>query len=347
MLMNIDRRREKDIPKCPFCGLEIRKPVPTNTDLGEILCGKCLCNAIYVCDLTGHCVGEAYMEALVLLKGDWDIGVLDPDEDYTYSDMDYDYKTHRKINTNIVGESPGKLVFLKKKGVEEAAQLLEQHEKPIITNKVNQKKILKKLLQDGDLEKIVAMSLDDRGVINLLFSFSYDKGDVVTWRAIESIGLIAQQLSQIDAEFIRNTARRLLWSMTEESGGISWSAPEMLGEIIRANPKEYEDLIPIVWSNRNEDVFRAGTVWAMDRIAEVSPERVTFIGEEVKQMIHHADPQIRGFSIMVFAKIRGISAINDIKNYIRDEHLINLYKDKNLIEISVGEVAQRATNSIL
>jgi len=346
--MHTQRRREKDIPKCPFCGVEIGRPVTINTDLGEVITGKCVCGAIFVCDLTGRCVGEAYMEALVLLKGDWDIGVLDPDKDYSYSDMDYDYRTHRKITLNTVGESPGKLVFLKKKTEEQdIQQVSNQHEetkKP--AGRVNQKKILKKLLLDGDLKKIADMSIDDKGIINLLFSFSYDKDDVMTWRTIESVGLIAEKLSSTDPEFIRNTARRLLWSMTEESGGMSWSAPEMLGEIIRANPEEFYDLIPILWSHRDEDVFRAGTVWAMSRIAEVAPEKVAFISQQLRQMIKDDNPQIRGYSIIVFGKIEGANAINDIKNLLDDEHIINIYRNKNLLKISIREIAQSTIDSI-
>lgn len=342
-----ERRREKDIPKCPFCGLEISRPQLTNTDLGEILTGKCKCDAIYVCDLTGRCVGEAYMEALVLIKGDWDIGVLDPDKDYTYSDMDYDYRTHRKIHGNILGESPGKLVFLKRRTNDEEVQTSHKsEEQKMAAGKANQKKVLRKLLQEGDLEKIAAMSLEDRGIINMLFSFSYDKEDVITWRAIESIGLIAKKISPIDSEFIRNTARRLLWSMTEESGGISWSAPEMLGEIISANPEEFGDLIPILWSNRNEDVFRAGTIWAMGRIADVSPASVVFIRQELKKMLDHADPQIIGYSMIVFGKINDADTINDIKKFIGDERMISLYKDRNLIKISIAQVALQTINSI-
>jgi hypothetical protein len=346
--MHSQRRREKDIPKCPFCRVEIARPVKTNTDLGEILTGKCRCGAIFVCDLTGRCVGEAYMEALVLLKGDWDIGVLDPDKDYSYSDMDYDYRTHRKIDISTAGESPGKLVFLKKIGVSEDIQQVSAiHEEPkMVPGRANQKKIVKKLLQDGDLKKVADMSLDDRGIINLLFSFSYDKENVMTWRAIESVGLIAEKLSLIDPEFIRNTARRLLWAMTEESGGISWSAPEMLGEIIRANPQQSNDLVPILWSNRNEDVFKAGTIWAMGRIADVSPERVAFIYQELEKMLEDTDPQIIGYSIIVFSKIGGASTINDIKKFLGDERIINLYKDRNLIKISIGEVALQTINSI-
>lgn len=341
-----DRKKEKSIPRCPFCSKEISRPVITKTDLGEILSGKCDCDAIFVCDLTGHCVGEAYMEALVLLKGDWDIGVLDPDRDYSYADMNYDYRIHKRMDSATLGESPGKLVFLKPR--KDDLPVIDEHEeKPIMQRKGNQKKILKKLLQEGDLEKIVELSLEDRGVINQLMSFSYDKNDVITWKTIESIGLISKEISKQDAEFIRNTARRLLWSMTEESGGVSWSAPEMLGEIIRSNPKEFSDFIPIVWSKRNEDVFREGVIWAMGRIAESAPESVNFIYQELKQMIEDPNPVVRGYSIWVIGKIADAETVGEIEKFKNDESPINFYRNRILSKITVGEIAYETINSVL
>lgn len=340
-----DRKKEKNIPRCPFCGKDISKPVITKTDMSEILSGKCDCDTIFVCDLTGHCVGEAYMEALVLLKGDWDIGVLDPDRDYTYADMDYDYRTHRKVNSANIGESPGKLVFLKPRRAD-LPSIDEHEDKNMMQRKGNQKKLLKKLLQEGDLEKIVELSLEDRGVINQLFSFSYDKNDVITWKTIESVGLISKEISKQDAEFIRNTARRLLWAMTEESGGVSWSAPEMLGEIIRSNPSEFSNLIPIVWSNRNEDVFREGVIWAMGRIAEIDPESVNFIYQELKQMIEDPNPIVRGYSIWVLGKIAGADVISEIEKFKNDESPINFYRNRILSKITVGEITNETINII-
>jgi len=43
--------------------------------------------------------------------------------------------------------------------------------------------------------------------------------------------------------------------MTDESGAIGWRSAELIGEIIYANPSLFEDIIPILWSQREEESF--------------------------------------------------------------------------------------------
>jgi len=70
--------------------------------------------------------------------------------------------------------------------------------------------------------------------------------------------------------------RKLLWSLSDESGGIGWSAPEILGEIVSSDPKKFSDIVPLIVEvyDVEEKVFRPGVIYALTRIAEVSPELV-------------------------------------------------------------------------
>ena len=64
----------KDImvkPPCPFCGMLI--PRPQEIPSREMPLGSCSCGAVYACDVTGHNLGSAMIEALVYAcGGDWD-----------------------------------------------------------------------------------------------------------------------------------------------------------------------------------------------------------------------------------------------------------------------------------
>lgn len=346
-------------PECPFCGRYIIRPETTMTGFGEVLSGKCICGAVYVCDPTGHNTGEAYMEALAMAKGDWDIGLIGEDEDYQIEDMDYDLKNHVRLYSTGMGEARGKLVFIKLKNPETAhAQGLvkgghktvseETREAGGMIEKGDLKGRIKNALKMRSYKEIAEIAKRDKGVIRRLISLTYDKEDVMSWRAIEAIGIVAAELFKHRMDVVvRDTIRRLLWSMGEESGGIGWSAAEMLGEIIRSNPDEFSDIIPIVWSFRDEEMFRAGTVWAMGRIAEVRPDRVDFILNDLGPMLADSNPFVRGYAVWVVGILKAQSLLPDAQKLLSDQSIINFYRNGEIIKMSVGEIVKEAMNKIV
>ncbi len=66
--------------------------------------GVCSCGAVYACDVTGHNLGSAMIEALVhACTGDWDCAWdLTPDEDYLDKQLkNYDFETHHIIHAGV------------------------------------------------------------------------------------------------------------------------------------------------------------------------------------------------------------------------------------------------------
>ena len=68
----------------------------------EMPVGACLCGAVYACDVTGHNLGTAMMDALLFAcNGDWDLawGLL-PEEDYLENELrQYDFETHLVVHS--------------------------------------------------------------------------------------------------------------------------------------------------------------------------------------------------------------------------------------------------------
>jgi hypothetical protein len=95
----------KDImvkPPCPFCGMLI--PRPQEIPSREMPLGSCSCGAVYACDVTGHNLGSAMIEALVYAcGGDWDCAWdLTPDQDYLDKQVkNYDFETHHIIHGGV------------------------------------------------------------------------------------------------------------------------------------------------------------------------------------------------------------------------------------------------------
>lgn len=348
--MDIDKKLEKYKPECLFCRRYIVRPAVTKTEFGEILSGRCECGAIYVCDTTGHNAGEAYTEALALMKGDWDIALLNPDDDYEVMNMDYDLRTHLRIYSRRLNMQVGKLIFVKSKQAGQDSQSAQpvqseaQHpDKKHEEGGLKLKSRIKKFLELKSFDDIVKISYEDKRVISALISLSYNKDDVQSWRAIEAIGFIARNLLKDRVDILRDTIRKLFWSMTDESGGIGWSAPEMIGEIVSSSPDDFIDIIPILWSYREEEMFRPGVVWAMGRIADVSPDLVKFILNDLRHLIEDKNPAVRGYAALVMGKLfEKTMEEENLRKLLDDSTSIMLYSDGELQYKTVRDLAEKA-----
>ncbi len=326
------------------------------TEFGNVTGGSCECGTVYVCDPTGRNTGEAYMEALALAKGDWQINSISEDVDYETSDMDYDMKTHQRVYSKGRSNAAGRLVFVKLKSPQVESCCPPQCTQAAVPqsgmtttraitggSKMDRKDRLRSLLELRAYDEVADMAMQDKGVIRVLISLTYDKEDVLGWRAIEAIGVVSRTFSKDSEERMgnmRDTIRRLLWSMGEESGGIGWSAAEIVGEIIAGNPDSFNDIVPILWSFRDEEMFRAGIVWAMGRIAMESPGLVGFIVPELTQMLADKKPDVRGYAIWAMGILDGgKGAIGQISGLLDDDGPVPFYKGEDLLIRTVGEIA--------
>lgn len=330
--------KSKNTPECPFCSMPVDKPVVRSTGLGDVISGSCRCGAVYVCDPTGHNLGEAYSEALALARGGWDIDEMDS-SDYLTEDFDYDLRTHSRVYAKGLSGNAGKLIFVKMKTKDETIAEKPTPE-PVQYEKPNKKKI-KELLLKMDFETVGRMSIQDKAVIKLLISMSYDKQDELSWRAIEAMGHVSKSLCRDSISVIRDTVRRLLWSMGEESGGIGWSAPEMLGEIVAGCPDKLQDIPPILWSFRHEGSFRQGVVWGISKIAASSPGLAEEFAAELKVMLSDHDAYVRAHAACALA---GIGRFSEAESglVVNSPELVNNYEKGHLSKKALSEIVSAA-----
>ncbi len=170
------------------------------------------------------------------------------------------------------------------------------------------KKIVYDLLERNDAGSVVSLARDDRKIVSLLVRLAYDKNTLVGWRAIMAIGLAAAEMLPADLDFLRETCRKLVWSLSDESGGIGWSASEILGEIVNADPKRFKDFIPLIASvyDIEEDVFRGGVLFALGRIAELTPELAAPYQKIIIASLADTDPIV---------KVRGLELVGLLWSY--------------------------------
>ncbi len=191
------------------------------------------------------------------------------------------------------------------------------------------KKSVYRALESNDLDAIASLAKKNKGVLSLLVRLAYEKETLVAWRAIKAVGLIAREFVKADYEFLRETVRKLLWSVSDESGGIGWAAPELLGELVSADPRRFSDVIPIIASlyELEEDAFRPGVVYALMRIADEAPELALPYRDIIMKALSDPDP---------LARVYALQAVEGLKNHWSRDNRKNL---KSIIE---GMLSDRA-----
>jgi hypothetical protein len=207
---------------------------------------------------------------------------------------------------------------------------------------VSRRKEIARLLEEGSYPQLLEMAKGKRNVAALLISFTYDKETILCWRAIEAIGLLAAEIAKADPAEARNLAQRLLWMMREESGNNAWSAPEMLGEIVRNSPDDFADFAPIIASFHDEDLFRRGVMRALMRIGEKRPDLIRSAASLAAHYLGATDVVVRSYAIVIAGLLRLTECEAVIRKLRDDAADVTIYRDEALSTLKVGQIAKEA-----
>jgi len=210
-------------------------------------------------------------------------------------------------------------------------------------------------LEKNDLETVLTLALQDRKVLSVLVRLAYEKETLIGWRAIIAVGRVAGLFVRDQYDFLRETVRKLLWSLSDESGGIGWSAPEMLGEIVSADPKRLADIVPLIAQvySIEEAVFRPGVLYALKRIAETDRAAVRPFQMLVVHGLSEQDPLSRVHALELARILKNEfipenleAARRKVLDLRNDRTEAWVYKKDGFTPMEVGELAEEVVKCI-
>ncbi len=210
----------------------------------------------------------------------------------------------------------------------------------------SKKEIVCDLLERNEVGSVASLARNDRKIISLLVRLAYEKETLVGWRAIKAVGIIAQELVKTDYEYLRNTVRKLRWSLSDESGGIGWSAPELIGEIVCADPRRFADIVPLIADvyTIEEDVFRPGVLYAFSRIAESAPDLVAPFSDVINAALSDKNALVRFHALETIGKLKDVSefsiATDIIEKLKHDSSEVWVYQRDAFVNVVVGDAAK-------
>ncbi|MCL4440782.1 MAG: HEAT repeat domain-containing protein [Firmicutes bacterium] len=195
------------------------------------------------------------------------------------------------------------------------------------------------LLKERKYDEIAEMVLKNKGNIRSLRRLLYEPGTLLCWRAIEAMGVVAERLAAQNPEAVRIILRHLLWSINEESGGIGWSAPECIGEIVSRRPDLFGDYASIIISYAGEDMLRRGVIWAAGRIAQARPNLVAGYTPALAAYLDDPDPVVRGYTLRLLDTMGEKLTTKRYAHLMEDRNTVPIYENDELHEITVAALA--------
>jgi len=221
-------------------------------------------------------------------------------------------------------------------------------------NRKLKKKILE-LLGSDDLEKSLdeICQLPARQAVNPLFSFFYSTNELIKWRAITAMGAVVSRLAEQDMESARVVMRRLIWNLNDESGGIGWSSPEAMGEIMARHFRLAEEYAFLLVSYVNEQgnyiehpILQRGVLWGLGRLAHSHPRLVKHAAPFLPPYMQSEDAFHRGLTAWTAGALDGGLPKPLLQHLSNDKAVINIFIDMHLIECTVGQLAREALSKL-
>lgn len=363
-------------PWCPFCGQTVGKPSHApERKMNEFPVGRCLCGAVYTCDATGHNVGSAIVETLVYACSDnadfaWE---LLPEDDYLTGRVEnYDEDKNQVIaKKNVDGRAVrGVLYFVRlhtdiqdiaKRIKDRQDETLQQiipslkdkrtfvvepaPEKGHVPRKSN-KRLVKQLVESGDIDQLVALCLDDKKTLRLMQRLLYDPDEVKRWHTAYVIGKVCERVSTREPASVAELLHRL-FEACSDSAATPWGMVEAIGYIVSLRPDIFGAFARYLINYIGDPSMRNQTIWGLAEIAGVRPDLIRKTPfYNLFHFLQHSEPQVRGQVVRLLGRIKATEAAVQLMGLTGDNEEFLYCVDGKMITSTVAEVAAVAIQAI-
>lgn len=204
------------------------------------------------------------------------------------------------------------------------------------------------MLEERRLDEIADLAADRRRAFGTLVSLTFDADPLVGWRAVEALGAATARVADEDPRFAREQLRRLMWLITEESGGICWRAPEAMAEIVSRRPDLFGDYVPIIvhllTENAEEDLehFRPGILWAVGRMGALAADEAADVLDRIVEALDRQDAPSRAMAAWCLGRLGRLDILASRPGLAADPSPVQLYEEGVLRSTTVGRITGAA-----
>lgn len=217
--------------------------------------------------------------------------------------------------------------------------------------------LVRKLLLEGRFDAVADMAVSRPRVLGFLSTLAYDAEPMVAWRAIETSGLAAARLVESGNEgAVRQHLNYLVNLIEVESENVGWQAPQIIGEIMRNLPDQFDDYLVALLDliERHSTVQRRalpGVLWAIGRMATTQPQAMEMALPHLPVLLVNPDPSTRGMAAWCLAQGHSPQISETLRpqleDLVDDQHEVTVYAGGRFITYTIAELARQALVGLL
>jgi hypothetical protein len=204
------------------------------------------------------------------------------------------------------------------------------------------------LLLQRDFPTLLDLCEEDKRLWRILWANLYEADERLRWPAIEAVARMMGRWWQAGYnERVREYIRRLLWSLSDESGEMGWSAPQTIAEIVVSIPELLEPYGRIMISRAfGEPSLVTGGLWGIGRLGTWIREVLESLKDGILEAFEADDTETLGLAAWAMGEVRFEYALPYLEKLKGIKEPARIYDEGHFYEKPVGQWAQEAAVKI-
>lgn len=207
---------------------------------------------------------------------------------------------------------------------------------------------IKDLLEQKDYDRLLNLCEKDKNFWKALRFCLYEIDEGLRWSAIVAVGKLMKRWWQSGLEGkVREYMRNLFWSITDESGGIGWSSPQAIAEIITNIPSLLDPYASMMIAYAFEEPpLVKGGLWGIGRLGEEVADAVDFFQEKVLAVFQSEDPETLGLASWAMGEVGFKPALPFLEKLRERDEPVKIYISGEVYKKPLGQWAIKAISKI-
>ncbi|MFC2067404.1 DVU0298 family protein [Chloroflexota bacterium] len=210
------------------------------------------------------------------------------------------------------------------------------------------KPIVKNLLLLRNHGQLINLCQTNKRYWHTLRLFLYETDENIRWPAIESVAILMNRWWHDGSkERVQEYIRGQLWLLNEESGGIGWSAPEVIAEMIIHIPELLEPYGSIMVTRALQgQALINNSLWAIGRLGRQIKKVIAVSQEEVLTAFDSYAPDTLGLAAWAMGEAGFTPALTHLERLRDMKEMVRIYIPSDFQEKSLRMWSREAIDKI-